>query len=80
MDSVVHTRKAGEEHNEKMELDPNKQTELFEVPAHAGVPDRSDTLNDFKPVSFSSLLSPVIFKTIYYVYMYRLCIFNEFQF
>ena len=72
MDSTVHVREDGEEYNEKMELDPNKRTELFEVPAHPGVADSSDTLHEFKPVSFSSLLSLLIFKTIYYVYMYRL--------
>ena len=31
-------------------MDPNKQTELFQVPAHPGV-GRSDTLHDFKQVS-----------------------------
>ena len=45
MDSTDHIREGGEEHNEKMELDPNKRTELFEVLAHPGV-DSSDTLHN----------------------------------
>ena len=51
MDFTVHIGEAGEEYNEKIEVDPNKQTELFEVPAHPGV-DRSDTLHDFNQVSY----------------------------
>ena len=51
--------KAGKEYNEKIEVEPNKRTELFEVPAHPEV-DRSDTLHDYKPVSFSSLRSTLI--------------------
>ncbi|XP_078350565.1 uncharacterized protein LOC144639503 [Oculina patagonica] len=47
VDFTVHISEAGEEYNEKIEVDPDKQTELFEVPAHPGV-DRSDTLHDFK--------------------------------
>ncbi|KAL9957730.1 hypothetical protein ACROYT_G034666 [Oculina patagonica] len=47
VDFTVHIREAGQEFNEKIEVDPEKQTELFEVPAHPGV-DRSDTLHDFK--------------------------------
>ena len=50
MDFTVHISEAGQEYNEKIEVDPHKQTELFEVPAHPGV-DRSDTLHDFKQVS-----------------------------
>ena len=50
VDFTVHISEAGEQYNEKIEVDPNKQTELFEVPAHPGV-DRSDTLHDFKQVS-----------------------------
>ena len=49
MDFTVHIREAGEHYNERIEVDPNKQTELLEVPAHPGV-DRSDTLHDFKQV------------------------------
>ena len=49
MDFTLHIREAGQEYNEKIEVDPDKQTELFEVPAHPGV-DRSDTLHDFKQV------------------------------
>ncbi|XP_078354918.1 uncharacterized protein LOC144639495 isoform X2 [Oculina patagonica] len=47
VDFTVHISEAGQEYNEKIEVDPDKQTELFEVPAHPGV-DRSDTLHDFK--------------------------------
>ena len=50
MDFTVHISEAGEEYNEKIEVDPNKRTELFQVPAHPGV-DRSDTFHDFKQVS-----------------------------
>ena len=64
MDVAVHISEAGEEYNEKIEVDPNKRTELFQVPAHPGV-DRSDTLHDFKQVScliliLISLLTPLI--------------------
>ena len=50
VDFTVHISEAGEKYNEKIEVDPNKRTELFQVPAHPGV-DRSDTLHDFKQVS-----------------------------
>ena len=62
MDFTVHISEAGEEYNERIEVDPNKRTELFQVPAHPGV-DRSDTLHDFKQVSSLicfSLLTPLI--------------------
>ena len=49
-DFTADIGEAGEEYNEKIEVDPNKRTELFQVPAHPGV-DRSDTLHDFKQVS-----------------------------
>ena len=55
MDFTVHISEAGEEYNEKIEVDPNKRTELFQVPAHPGV-DRSDTFHDFKQVSCLALL------------------------
>ena len=51
VDFNVHISEAGEKYNEKIEVDPDKQTELFEVPAHPGV-DRSDVLHDFKQVRF----------------------------
>ena len=53
MDFTLHISEAGQEYNEKIEVDRNKQTELFQVPAHPGV-DRSDTLHDFKKVSYLS--------------------------
>ena len=62
MDFTLHIREAGEEYNERIKVDPDKRTELFEVPAHPGV-DRSDTFHDFKQVSCLlcfSLLTPVI--------------------
>ena len=43
MDFTAHVSEAGEEYNEKMEIDPNKRTELFQVPAHPEV-DGSDSL------------------------------------
>ena len=55
VDFTVHISEARENFNEEIEMDPNKRIELFEVPAHPGV-DRSDTLRDFKQVSFSPLL------------------------
>ena len=51
MEFTVHIREAGQEYNEKIVVDPDKRTELFQVPAHPGV-DRSDTLHDFKQVSY----------------------------
>ena len=50
VDFNVHVSESGEEYNEKIEVDTDKQTELFQVPAHPGV-DRSDVLHDFKQVS-----------------------------
>ena len=49
MDFNVHISESGEEYNETIEVDTEKQTELFQVPAHPGV-DRSDVLHDFKQV------------------------------
>ena len=68
MDLTAHVGEAGEEYNENMEVDPNKRTELFEVAAHPGV-DRSDALHDFKPVSFISLLSPILFSKQFNMYI-----------
>ena len=62
-DFTAQVGETGAEYNEKMKVDPNRQTELFQVLAHPRV-DRSDTLHNFKQVSFSSLLSPLNFKTI----------------
>ncbi|KAL9957734.1 hypothetical protein ACROYT_G034670 [Oculina patagonica] len=47
VDFDAHISEAGVKYKEKIEVDPNKRTELFEVPAHPGV-DRSDVLHDFK--------------------------------
>ncbi|KAJ7340043.1 ATP-binding cassette sub- F member 3 [Desmophyllum pertusum] len=47
VDFNVDISEAGQEYIERIEVDPDKQTELFQVPAHPGV-DRSDVLNDFK--------------------------------
>ncbi len=65
MDFTVHISEAGEEYNEKIEVDPDKQTELFEVPAHPGV-DRSDTLHDFKHVSYI-----ILFSLLYYFHLFH---------
>ena len=56
VDFTLHISEAGQEYNEKIEVDRNKQTELFQVPAHPGV-DRSDTLHDFKKVSYLTCAS-----------------------
>ncbi len=53
MDFNVQIGEAGQEYNEKIEVNTDKQTELFRVPAHPGV-DRSDTLHDFKQVSVAN--------------------------
>ncbi|KAJ7340044.1 ATP-binding cassette sub- F member 3 [Desmophyllum pertusum] len=47
VDFNVDISEAGQEYIERIEVDEDKQTELFQVPAHPGV-DRSDVLNDFK--------------------------------
>ena len=52
---TVHISEAGEEYTEKIEVDANKRTQLFQVPAHPGV-DRSDVLHDFKQVRFANIL------------------------
>ena len=60
-DSTVDVREAGEEYNKKIEVDQNEGTELFKIPAHPEAYGR-DSLNDFKPVGFSSLLSSLILR------------------
>ena len=67
-DFTVDVREAGEEYNKKIEVDQNERAELFEILAHPGV-YRRDPLYDLKAVSFSSLLSTPIFKTVYYMYI-----------
>ena len=51
VDYNVRISEHGEQYNEKIEVDTEKQTELFKVPAHRDV-DQSDILHDFKMVSF----------------------------
>ena len=51
MDFNVHVTESGVEYNETIEVDTQKQTEVFKVPAHPGV-DRSDVMHDFKQVSW----------------------------
>ena len=43
-------KKSGEQYNETIEEDTEKQTEMFKVPAHGNV-DHSKILHDFKKVS-----------------------------
>ena len=43
-------KESGEQYNETIEVDTEKQTELFKVPAHGNV-DHSNILHDFKKVS-----------------------------
>lgn len=47
VDFNIHVTESGEEYNETIEVDTQKQTEVFKVPAHPGV-DRSDVMHDFK--------------------------------
>ena len=49
VDSNIHVTESGEEYNETIKVDTQKQTEVFKVPAHPGV-DRSDVMHDFKQV------------------------------
>ena len=49
VDFKIHVTESGEEYNETIEVDTQKQTEVFKVPAHPGV-DRSDVMHDFKQV------------------------------
>ena len=49
----IHVTESGQEYNETIEVDTQKQTEVFKVPAHPGV-DRSDVMHDFKQVIISS--------------------------
>ena len=59
MDFTAHVSEAGEEYNEKMEIDPNKRTELFQVPARPEV-DGSDSLisKHFLPISLPKFQAP----------------------
>ena len=50
MDYKVQISETGTEYNETIEVDTEKQTELFKVPAHNDV-DESNILHDFKTVS-----------------------------
>ena len=45
VDFNIHVTESGEEYNETIEVDTQKQTEVFKVPAHPGV-DRSDVMHD----------------------------------
>ena len=64
MDFTVHVTESGVEYNETIEVDTQKQTEVFKVPAHPGV-DRSDVMHDFKQVGGSSFnLLTVVFSSV----------------
>ena len=56
MDYKVQISETGTEYNETIEVDTEKQTELFKVPAHNDV-DESNILHDFKTVSLFVLAS-----------------------
>ena len=56
MDFNIDFIEAGQEYIEKIKVDVEKQTELFQVPSHPGV-DRSDVLRDFKHVSELSIVT-----------------------
>ena len=51
VDYNVYISESGEKYTERIEVNRDKNTELFQVPAHPGV-DRSDVLHDFNQVSF----------------------------
>ena len=50
----IQISESGEQYNETIEVDTEKQTELFKVPAHRNV-DHSNILHDFKMVSLFSV-------------------------
>ena len=52
VDYDVQFKESGTQYTEKIQVDTNKQTELFKVPAHNDV-DGSNILHDFKAVSLS---------------------------
>lgn len=54
MDYNVQIGESGEHFNETVEVDTEKQTELFKVPARGKV-DHSDILHDFKSVSLTTI-------------------------
>lgn len=56
VDYNVRINEYGEQYNEMIEVDTEKQTELFKVPAHKNV-DQSNILHDFK-MNMSLLLLP----------------------
>ena len=59
MDYKVDIRETGTQYNETIEIDTEKQTELFKVPAHNDV-DESNILHDFKTVSLLVLVSAAV--------------------
>ena len=58
MDYKVQISETGTEYNETIEVDTEKQTEMFKVPAHNDV-DESNILHDFKTVSLIAFSSGV---------------------
>ena len=50
---------SGEHFNETIEVDTERQTELFKVPAHGNV-DHSNILNDFKTVSIVTIIRKIM--------------------
>ena len=50
MDYKVHINESGAQYDETIEVDTEKQTEIFKVPPHNNV-DQSNILYDFKTVS-----------------------------
>ena len=55
VDYKVHINESGAQYDETIEVDTEKQTELFKVPAHNNV-DQSNILYDFKAVSLSKVI------------------------
>ena len=52
VDYNVQIRESGKQYNETIEVDTEKQTELFKVPAQRDA-KASNILHDFKKVSFA---------------------------
>ena len=64
VDHNVQTKESGEQYNQTIEEDTEKQTELFKVPAHGNV-NHSNILHDFKKVSLVTSKKPKIGVRIY---------------
>lgn len=62
-DYDVQFKESGTQYTEKIQVNTDKQTELFKVPAHNDV-DGSNILHDFKAVS-------LFFMSLYYRFLFN---------